>query len=95
MIAADVLGWAGAACLLYAYARLAAGRLAAGLRYHLLNLAGAAGLALNGACHHAWPSTTLNLIWLAVGGAAIRSALRRPVPISGSGRQGGVRRCRS
>jgi hypothetical protein len=42
---ADAIGWAGAACLLLAYARLSSGRLAMGVRYHLLNLVGAGGLA--------------------------------------------------
>ncbi len=71
---ADAIGWAGAACLLLAYARLSSGRLAIGARYHLLNLAGAGGLAVNGAFHRAWPSTTLNLIWLGIGLLALRRA---------------------
>jgi hypothetical protein len=73
-ILADAIGWAGAACLLLAYARLSSGRLSLGVRYHLLNLAGAGGLAANGAFHHAWPSTALNLIWLGIGLTAIRRA---------------------
>jgi hypothetical protein len=72
MVLADAIGWAGAACLLLAYARLSSGRLALGVRYHLLNLAGAGGLAVNGAFHHAWPSTALNLIWLGIGLTALR-----------------------
>jgi hypothetical protein len=71
---ADAIGWAGAACLLLAYARLSSGRLAIGLRYHLLNLAGAGGLAFNGAFHRAWPSTVLNLIWLGIGLTALHRA---------------------
>ena len=74
ILLADVIGWAGAACLLLAYGWLSSGRLTAGLRYHLLNLAGAGGLALNGAVHQAWPSTALNVIWLGIGVAAIRGA---------------------
>jgi hypothetical protein len=68
---ADAIGWAAAACLLLAYARLSSGRLAVGARYHLLNLAGAGGLAANGAFHRAWPSTALNLVWLGIGLAAL------------------------
>lgn len=64
---ADLIGWAGAGCLLLAYARLSRGRLAIGVRYHLMNLAGAGGLAINGAVHRAWPSTVLNLVWLGIG----------------------------
>lgn len=74
MLLADAIGWAGAACLLLAYARLSSGRLAMGVRYHLLNLAGAGGLAVNGAFHQAWPSTAVNLIWLGIGLTALRRA---------------------
>lgn len=69
---ADAIGWAGAACLLLGYVQLSSGRLAVGVRYHLLNLAGAGGLALNGAFHRAWPSTVLNLVWLGIGLTALR-----------------------
>jgi hypothetical protein len=37
ILIADAIGWAGAAWLLLAYARLSSGRLTAGVRYHLLN----------------------------------------------------------
>src|SRR6185369_14190003 len=82
MLLADAIGWAGAAGLLLAYARLSAGRLAVGLRYHLLNLAGAGGLAVNGAFHHAWPSTTLNLIWFGIGLAALHRTKRARIHTS-------------
>jgi hypothetical protein len=58
-----------AACLLLAYARRSSGRLCAGMRYHLFDLAGG-GLAVDGAFRHAWPSTLLNLVWLGIGLAA-------------------------
>jgi hypothetical protein len=76
---ADAIGWAGAACLLFAYARLSSRRLAVGVRYHLLNLAGAGGLAVNGAFHQAWPSTALNLVWLGIGLIALHRAKRARV----------------
>lgn len=71
---ADVVGWAGAGTLLLAYAGLARGRLAIGVGYHVMNLAGAGGLAVNGAVHRAWPSTVLNLIWLGIGLAGLHQA---------------------
>jgi hypothetical protein len=74
MLLADIIGWAGAGCLLLAYARLSSGRLTMGVRYHLLNLAGAGGLAANGAFHQAWPSTALNVIWLGIGLTALHRA---------------------
>jgi hypothetical protein len=51
-----------------------------GVRYQLLNLAGATGLAVNGTFHHAWPSTALNLIWLGIGLIALRRAASRTIP---------------
>jgi hypothetical protein len=79
MLLADAVGWVGAACLLLGYAFVSSGRLTVGFRYHLLNLAGALGLAINGVAHGAWPSTALNLIWLGIGLGALRGA-RREVP---------------
>jgi hypothetical protein len=72
VLVADAIGWAGALCLLLAYAGLATNKLSAGARYHMLNLAGAGGLAFNGAYHHAWPSTALNVVWLGIGVVALR-----------------------
>jgi hypothetical protein len=92
-LVADAIGWAGAACLLLAYARLSNGRLAIGARYHLLNLAGAGALAANGAFHQAWPSTALNLVWLGIGLTALRQARRAkartsaPHPVTATDRQ--------
>jgi hypothetical protein len=78
LILVEVAGWAGAGCLLVAYALLSSGRIDAGPRYQALNLAGAVGLAANAVAHTAWPSATLNLIWLAIGLAALRTT-RPPV----------------
>jgi hypothetical protein len=74
-IVAEGIGWAGAGCLLLAYALLSAGRQTAGTGYQLLNLAGAVGLAGNAVVHRAWPSATLNLIWLVVGLLALLAGL--------------------
>ncbi|HEY7859610.1 MAG TPA: hypothetical protein VIC82_14020 [Candidatus Nanopelagicales bacterium] len=74
-LAAVVLGWVGAVLLVGAYALLAARRLAPGLLYHCMNIAGAAGLAFNCAVNGAWPSTALNVMWLVIG--AITIARRR------------------
>jgi hypothetical protein len=79
---ADAVGWAGAACLLLAYAGLSSGRLVVGLRYHLINLAGAFGLVVNGTTHHAWPSTAFNLIWSGIGLTALHCANDGKVRIS-------------
>lgn len=78
----EVAGWGGAGCLLLAYGLLSSGRLTAGVRFQLLNLAGSGGLLLNGAAHGAWPSAALNLVWLAVGAVALGRTRRRP-PVPG------------
>ena len=72
-----VVGWTGAALLLGAYALVSAGRLAGGgLAFQLMNLGGAAGLAINSAVNGAWPSVGLNLVWIAVGAVTLA---RRPL----------------
>ncbi len=74
----ELVGWLGAGCLLGAYVLVSSGRLAArGHAFQLLNVAGAAGLVINGAWHDAWPSVGLNVVWIAVGLAAL-TQLRRP-----------------
>jgi hypothetical protein len=80
-VIAEVLGWCGAGALLLAYGLLSARRLTVtGPGYQLLNVAGALGLALNGAVNGAWPSTALNLLWAAIGVAALLRRASRPAP---------------
>ncbi|MGN9906949.1 CBU_0592 family membrane protein [Phytohabitans sp. LJ34] len=79
----EVVGWGGAGCLLLAYALLSAGRIAAGVTFQLLNLAGSAGLLLNGAAHGAWPSAALNLVWVAIGVLALRRTPREEPTVPG------------
>lgn len=72
----DALGWVGAGALLLGYALVTRVPAAtAGRRYLALNLAGSAGLAANGLAHDAWPSATLNLLWLALALNALRQRL--------------------
>ena len=77
----EIVGWVGALALLAAYGLLALDRLqATSVAYVAFNLGGSAGLALNGAVHGAWPSTALNLLWLAIGLVALvrrRHVVRR------------------
>jgi hypothetical protein len=68
----EVVGWAGAGSLLLAYGLLSAKRIDAGAGYQVLNLAGALGLAANAVAHGAWPSASLNLVWLLIGAVALR-----------------------
>jgi len=77
----DAVGWAGAASLLLAYGLTSAGRLPPeGARFQLLNLGGALALTVNSAYHGAWPSAALNIVWIAIGAAALVRARRRRPP---------------
>ncbi|MFI6511484.1 hypothetical protein ACIBCT_28075 [Streptosporangium sp. NPDC050855] len=68
----DLLGWAGAALLLYGYAMVSTSRMSGdGMPYQVINLTGAVTLMINSAFHAAWPSAVLNVVWGAIGLVAI------------------------
>lgn len=64
----EILGWTGAVLVLGAYGLLSAGRLDArsGV-FQLLNVIGAAGFVVNSGWYGAYPSATLNVIWMGIG----------------------------
>jgi hypothetical protein len=67
-----IAGWSGAAILLAAYALISLRRLTAdGSAFQIMNIAGAAGIALNSGSNGAWASAVLNLVWIAIGIAAL------------------------
>ncbi|PZS36745.1 MAG: hypothetical protein DLM58_01025 [Pseudonocardiales bacterium] len=75
MIGVELTGWFGALAVLLAFALLTNRRVTAfGRTYVILNVAGSAGLAVNGVAHSAWPSVVLNLLWLAIAALAVRGA---------------------
>lgn len=81
VLAMEVEGWTGGLVLICAYAMVSFGKISArGAAFQCLNLAGSLMLAANSAWHHAWPSASVNLIWIGVGIAALMrgSLLRRP-----------------
>jgi hypothetical protein len=80
MNTAEVIGWLGAAALIAGYGLLSLGRIPNSRRYQVLNLVGSAGLAVNGAVHQAWPSTILNLVWVAIGATALAQLRRTAAP---------------
>ena len=66
-VAAEVLGWGGAVVILLSFALLTAGRVQAhSALYHGMNIAGSFGFAVNGAWNHAFPSMTMNIIWMVI-----------------------------
>lgn len=66
------LGWAGAALLVVAYALVSLDRITgSGSAFQALNVAGGAALMINSGWNGAWPSAVLNVVWVAVGLAAL------------------------
>jgi hypothetical protein len=82
----EVVGWVGAVLVLAAYWLVT--KRGTSLLYHLMNLVGAAGLLVNALHHGAFPSTSVNAIWLliALWGIRIASAPRRPAATRGGHR---------
>ncbi|GAA3204275.1 hypothetical protein ACFO1B_42465 [Dactylosporangium siamense] len=73
-----LLGWAGAAVLLAAYALVSSKRITGdGGVFQVLNIVGGAALALNSAVNGAWPSAVLNVIWVAIGAVAMFRLARK------------------
>jgi hypothetical protein len=79
----DAIGWVGAGLLLIAYGAVSSGRLGAKSRsYQVLNMIGSIFLIVNTAYYQAFPSTFVNLIWIAIAVMSlfsIQRAKRRPV----------------
>jgi hypothetical protein len=76
-LAVEVIGWAGAALILGAYALLSSGRLRSeSLTYHLMNILGAAGFVVNSGWNGAIPSAAMNVVWIGIGLYALRHRRR-------------------
>ena len=64
----ELVGWAGALAVLFAYGLVSTERLSSrSWRYQLLNVAGAVGLVINSTWNGAIPSAVVNLIWIGIG----------------------------
>ena len=67
-----IAGWSGAGILLAAYALVSLRRLTGDSNaFQIMNIAGAAGIAVNSGSNGAWASAVLNLVWIAIGIAAL------------------------
>jgi drug/metabolite transporter (DMT)-like permease len=74
----DAIGWAGAAALLVAYAMISSKKLEGNsTTYQFLNILGSLLLAANTIFYRAYPSSFVNLIWMAI--AVFSIATRRRV----------------
>ena len=79
-IAIEIIGWAGAALILGAYALLSARKLRAeSLTYHMMNILGAAGFVVNSGWNGALPSAAMNVIWMGIGIYALHQHRRLQV----------------
>jgi hypothetical protein len=77
-IAVEVVGWAGAALILAAYALLSEERLSGrSLVFQAMNVVGAAGFVINSTWHGALPSAALNVLWLLIGAIASWRIIRK------------------
>jgi len=69
----DVLGWLGAACVLFAYSLVSAGRVHGRSRlYQVPNAIGSVLLTVNTYFYHAYPSSLVNVLWLGIAVYALR-----------------------
>jgi hypothetical protein len=71
-ITIEIIGWVAALLILAAYGLLTAGKLTGeDPAYQWLNVVGALGILLNSGWNGAVPSAALNIIWMAIGVAAL------------------------
>jgi hypothetical protein len=79
-VAIEIAGWSGAGIMLVAYALVSLRRLSGDSNaFQIMNIAGAIGIALNSGSNGAWASAVLNVVWIAIGLAALaRRARARP-----------------
>lgn len=74
----SAVGWIGAGLFFAAYVMVSQGQLHASSRlYQGLNITGAIGLAIFNGSHNAFPSATLNLVWICIGVYTVMTRCRR------------------
>ena len=73
----DIFGWLGSVAVISAYGLISASKVNGRSKiYQVLNLFGSLCLAVNTAYYHAFPSTVVNLVWLAIAAFTIFRVLR-------------------
>ncbi len=74
----EIAGWSAAGMLLGAYALLSRGRLSGqGSSFQTLNIVGSFLVGVNSLAHEAWPSVSVNVVWLVIGVATLVATRRR------------------
>jgi len=68
----EIIGWVGAALVLFAYGLLSAHKLdSRSAAYQWLNIGGSIGLVINTLWNGAIPSAAVNLVWMGIGAHAL------------------------
>lgn len=76
----EVVGWAAALLILASYLLVSTGKLSGqSVTFQWMNVVGAAGFIVNSGWHGAWPSTSLNVAWAAIGLVTLWRIARGPV----------------
>jgi hypothetical protein len=66
-VAIEVIGWTGAALMLLAYVLLTTGKLSSrSAQYQWLNVFAGAGFIVNSGWNGAYPSASINVMWMAI-----------------------------
>ncbi len=74
----EIAGWCAAGVLLCAYVLLSRGRLSGqASSYQTLNVVGSLLIGVNSLAHEAWPSVSINVVWLAIGIITLVTARQR------------------
>ena len=79
----EIVGWIGAALMLSAYLLLTVGRITAQSgQYKWMNALAAAGFIVNSGWNGAYPSASINVVWLAISlyGLLVRPGTRTVAP---------------
>ncbi|MDZ4846327.1 MAG: hypothetical protein SH857_12340 [Chitinophagales bacterium] len=67
MVVVDIIGWAGAIAVLYAYFIVSLNKVRGdSLHFQVFNIIGAIGLCIHTYFNHAYPSTVVNIIWIGI-----------------------------
>lgn len=77
---ADIIGWIGSVEIVLAYFLISYQKInASSVYYQILNLTGAIFLIVNTVYYGAYPSTFINVVWVAIAGVALWNTKKRGI----------------